>query len=112
LRWLSNKAAAKAVLPLGRQNLQKLPRPDKLPLGMVRYLTVILGHSPNWVQGLKYVERPRAGVNSICDVRVFDELLTIVNKVEVKNFNSLDDYPDMILFQGWFNKDNGIAILE
>jgi hypothetical protein len=45
-------------------------------------------------------------------VRVFDELLTTVNKVYVKNFNSLDDYPDMILFEGWLNKDDGVALLE
>jgi hypothetical protein len=58
------------------------------------------------------VERPRVGINNICDVRVFDELLTTVNKVHVKNFNSLDDYPDMILFEGWLNKDDGVALLE
>lgn len=97
---------------MSRQHLQKLPGPEKLPIEITRYLTRILGHSPNWVQGLMYVEQPRAGNKNICDVRVFDELITTVNKVYVSNFNSLDDFPDMILFEGWLNRDDGTAILE
>jgi hypothetical protein len=112
LRWLSNNTATKRARILGRKNSQKLPRPDKLTSEMVRYLTLILGHSPSWVQGLKYVKRPRAGIENICDVRVFDELLTTANKANIMNFNSLDDFPDMILFEGWLNKDDGIVILK
>jgi hypothetical protein len=97
---------------LSRQNLPKLSGPKKLPIEITRYLTRILGHSPNWVQGLMYAEQPKAGIKNICDVRVFDELITTGNKVYVKNFISLDDFPDLILFKGWLNKDDGTAILE
>jgi len=112
LRWLSNKTAAKGRSLLGRQNSRKLPKPDKLTIELARYLTVILCQSPKWVLGLKYVERPKAGKKGLCDIRVFDELLTTANKVQVINYNSLDDYHDFILYEGWLNKDDGNVFLE
>jgi len=112
LRWPFNKNTDREKPSLIRQNSQKLPGPEKLPLEVARFLIVILGHNPAWVRGLKYVERPRAGIQSMYDVRVFDELATAAKRVHVINFNSLDDYPDLIIFEGWLNKDNGIALLR
>lgn len=112
MRWLSNKTAAKGRSLLGRQSSQKLPKPHKLTIEIARYLTVILGQSSNWVLGLKYVERPKAGKKGVCDIRVFDKLLTTANRVQVINYNSLDDYHDFILYEGWLNKDDGIVFLE
>jgi hypothetical protein len=112
LRWLSNKTAATGRALFGRQSSQKLPKPDKLTIELARYLTVILGQSPNWVFRLKYVERPKAGKKGVWDIRIFDELLTTANNVQVVNYNSLDDYHDFILYEGWLNKHDGIVFLK
>jgi hypothetical protein len=37
------------------------------------------------------------------DIRIFEEGETQLAKVKVANFNSLDKYPNLIQFEGWFN---------
>jgi hypothetical protein len=32
--------------------------------------------------------------------------------VVIKNYSSLDDHPDIILFFGWFSKETGVVKIE
>jgi hypothetical protein len=82
----------------------KLHRPKDIPSAVGRDLVVDFGKEPNWVWRLKAVERPREGMEHCYDVRVFDENQTAAQKVRVRDFTSLDDHPELILVDGWYNK--------
>lgn len=82
----------------------KLSRPKTIPDPVGRFLVVKLGQNPDWVWNLKSVVKPRGEEKNSFDVRVFDSAQQSSQGVTVKNYNSLDEHPELILFDGWFNK--------
>ena len=91
-----------------RQPITEKSKPTSIP-GFVgaRIVTEMqkLPHtSDHWVK-LKAVMRPHAGGNSIAfDFRVFDEWESDEKKIKVTNFGFLDEHPDLIQYEGWFDK--------
>jgi hypothetical protein len=83
---------------------QKLPKPKDIPEAVGRYLVVELGQNPDWVWLLKSVIRPRQEEKNLYDVRVFDEGKAAQKSVTVKDYMSLDEHPELILYEGWFDK--------
>lgn len=83
---------------------QKLLRPGNIPDPVGRYLVVELGKNPDWVWHLKSAVRPRQEGKESYDVRVFDEVESTQKNVMVKNYTSLDEHPELILYEGWFDK--------
>jgi len=69
-----------------------------------RHLVVQLGKNPDWVWNLKGVVRPRQEGKDSYDVRVFDEGKAAQKNVIIKDYMSLDEHPELILYQGWFDK--------
>ena len=59
--------------------------------------------SDHWVKYMA-VMRPQKEGGDVCDVRVFDEWSAQQNKISILNYGSLDNQPDMILFEGWFDR--------
>jgi hypothetical protein len=53
-----------------------------------------------------------AGSPQPFDVRVFDEAQVAQKKVKVKDWTTFDEHPDLILYEGWFDKDSMRAELE
>lgn len=90
----------------GGEKAKKLPRPKELPSGVGRYLVVDLGLDPDWVWNLKGVSAPREGHRTQWEIRIFDEARAAARSVYVKNFKTLDEHPDLILFEGWYDKDD------
>lgn len=82
----------------------KLPRPMELPSGIGRYLVVNLKYDPDWVWSLKAVIRPISGRRGAFDFRLFEPPAAQSNGVSVRDYTSLDRHPELILFDGWFNK--------
>lgn len=82
----------------------KLSGPKRIPAPVGRDLVVKGGENPDWVWRLKCVERPSEGKENCYDVRVFDENDSAKNGLSVKDYNSLDQTPELILFEGWYNK--------
>lgn len=77
--------------------------PKSIPEPVGRYLVVHLGQNPDWVWNLKAVLQGRADKDAF-DVRVFDPSQAASRKVQVKDYHSLDDHPEIILYEGNFNK--------
>ena len=48
--------------------------------------------------------RPRSENGNVFDVRIFDNWSARDKKVTVLNYASLDDRPDLVLIEGWFDK--------
>lgn len=90
----------------------KLAKPKELPDRVGIHLVTKLKENPDWVWNLKCAMRPKADEKHAFEVRIFDPADADRRSVMIKNFNSLDDHPDMILFSGWFSKETGIVKIE
>lgn len=78
---------------------EKLPKPKDMPEPVGRYLVFDLRKNPDWVCKLKSVVCRRE--EKYCyDVRVFDEAQAAAKKVSVKDYSSLDEHTELILFEG------------
>jgi hypothetical protein len=80
-----------------------LPGPKEVPELVGRHLVVVLKQNPDWVWKLKGVVRPHAENKDLFDVRVYDESQT-KQGARIKDYSTLDQLPDLVLFDGWFNK--------
>lgn len=69
-----------------------------------RELVVTLGKQPDWVWSLKAALRDREGQKNMLEFRIFDPGEAARWKAKISDFNSLDQYPDLILFEGWYDK--------
>lgn len=49
--------------------------------------------------------RPKEGYKGTFDVRVFDGIQAISQKITIKDYNSLTEHPELILYEDWFNKN-------
>lgn len=87
-----------------KAEVHKLPKPKDIPEPVGRYLVVELGKNPDWVWRLKSVTRPRPEGKDRFDVRVFDEVKTAAKNLAVRDYTSLDGHPELILYEGWFDK--------
>ena len=92
--------------------VKKLPKPKDIPPSVGRQLVVQFKQDPDWVWSLKSVERHQEGSKKKYDVRVFDETETRSKGVRVLNYETLDQYPQLVLFEGWFDKESYDAHLE
>jgi hypothetical protein len=87
-----------------QQGVEELPGSQEIPDRVGRYLACDLRKDPEWVWKLRSVLRHNKRGKSIFDIRVFDEVQAVANKVTVENYVSLDEHPNLVLYQGWFDK--------
>jgi hypothetical protein len=90
---------------------EKLPKPKDIPEPVGRYLVVDLGKDPDWVWQLRSVVRAQEE-KSRYDVRVFEESQTRSKGVRVQDYTSFDEHPELILFEGWYDKKSNRAYME
>lgn len=98
--WQKNRETGAAPVP----GAVKLPGPKGIPEQVGRYLVIRLGKDPDWVWNLKSLSRPHPEKSELFDVRIFDERHVATKNVILKNYTSLDAHPELILFEGWYNK--------
>ena len=105
--WRSWISAAR-----GNRHNQKLRGPRELPTQVGRYLVTQEKMDPDWVWTLSCVERPRSEPDRHnYEFRLFSGTQAGNAGVNVKNYHSLDDHPELILFSGWYNRERtGIGI--
>jgi hypothetical protein len=78
--------------------------PKGIPDVVGRYLVVSLGKNPDWVWNLKAVMRSNGADKDTFEVRVFDPSRVAERKIKVADYTTFDQHPEMILYEGWFNK--------
>jgi hypothetical protein len=81
-----------------------LPKPKDLPEAVGRHLVVDLNLDPDLVWSLKAVLRPREEGRDMADIRVFNPGKADAAGVTVRNYTTLDGHPELVLYEGWFNK--------
>lgn len=82
-----------------------LPRPAGIPDHVGRYLVVHLKMNPDLVWKFMAVVRPRGEKRGCFDVRVFDDVQARSRQIAIRDYSSLDDHPELITFEGWYDKN-------
>ena len=95
----------------GKTGPEKLQGPKNMPDDVGRTLVVDHKQDPNWAWSLKTVVKP-GEEKGVFFVRVFDERVVSSKGVRVKDYNSFNEHPDLILFDGWFNKKTHAAQIK
>lgn len=90
----------------GSGNVQetRLSRPKEIPEAVGRYLVVDLHEDPDWVWDLKVVERQQEQEKTVYDIRVFDPYKVGAQGIRISDYQSFDTHPELVLFEGWFDK--------
>ncbi len=92
-----------------KPKVEKLPGPQNLPMPVGRDIVVQLHKDSNWTWSLKAVVRKNPTGRKMFDVRVFSERTAAEKKVKVRDYTSLDEHPELILFEGWFDEASSEA---
>jgi hypothetical protein len=91
---------------------EKLPVPKEIPEPVRNHLVAERKMDPELVPFLKAVVRKSAKGERVQDIRVFDPAEAEAKKVQVKDYTSLDEHPDLIIYEGWFDEVFKKAELE
>ena len=83
---------------------KKLPGPDDVPPAVWGRLVSDFGKQLEWIQwNLRIVTCPREGSENICDFRCYDLAEATEKKINVRDYLSLDEHPELILYEGWMD---------
>ncbi|RJR48558.1 MAG: hypothetical protein C4576_08010 [Desulfobacteraceae bacterium] len=93
----------------GAGEARKLPGPQGMPNQVGRDLVVNKGENPDWVWGLKCVTSRNGGEDDRYFFRIFDEEDASKSGIAVRNYATLDQSPELILFEGWYSKKTNKA---
>jgi hypothetical protein len=86
--------------------VEKLPGPRQIPGVVEKYLISEYKMDTDIVRILKSVIRRRPQAERAFDCRIFDESEAEANEVKINDYNTLNQYPDLILYEGWFDEDS------
>jgi hypothetical protein len=104
--WKKGSAPGKPL------NAERLRKPQVLPQAVGRELIVQLGKNPDWVWSLKSVVRKSSRGKHRYNVRVFDQAQAAAMGISVLNYSSLDDHPELVLFEGWYDRKSWKADIK
>jgi hypothetical protein len=96
MKWFWNRKQAK-------EGKERLPGPKQIPQPVGTYLVVQMKKNADWVWQLRGVVRP-AGEKGTFYCRVFDNAQVAEAGLKVKGWASLDGHPELILWEGCFDK--------
>jgi hypothetical protein len=85
----------------------RMSKPKEIPDNIGRYLIVNRKHEPDWVWALMAVYRDRPEGGSVRDVLLFDPRQASHQGVDAVDYVVLSQHPDLIVFQGWYDKAQG-----
>jgi hypothetical protein len=91
---------------------EKLPGPQAIPGLVEKHLVAERKMDPDLVKLLKAVVRKSETGETAFNIRVFDQSEGLARKVEVKDYTSLDECPDLIIYEGWFDERSKQVKLE
>jgi hypothetical protein len=94
---------------------EKLPGPRETPMMVQKYLVDNMHFDADMAHVLKAVIRRKNGTvqkSKSFDIRIFDEEDALANKVDIKDYLVLSEYPNLIIFEGSYDESNGQVVLE
>ena len=109
---VTSAGATPAGVKFDTGKVEKLPGPKMMPELVGNHLVKKMGKETGWVWRLSVVMRPRAGGEKGYDIRIFASHEAEAKRVKVKNYMSLDEHPELIIFEGWFDREAKKVELE
>jgi hypothetical protein len=106
--WQQNDSAAGA----SNGKAQKLAKPRDLPQAVGRHLVVVEELEPDWAWSLKCVLRPKDGAKNMFDIRIFSSENAARHGVKVRDYASLDNHMELVIFEGSYDKETGTVRLQ
>lgn len=85
-----------------RNEETKLPGPKEINQLVGMHMIVDMKKDPDWVWGLKNVTRPLGNKDFYC--RVFSDAQVTKAGITVKDWTSLDEHPELVLWEGYVDK--------
>lgn len=85
--------------------VSKLKGPKFIPDIVGGHLVTDFKQDPDVVWKLRAVMRQRGESKSALDVRVFDDVEAATKNIKIENYDSFDAHPELILYEGWFDKE-------
>jgi hypothetical protein len=92
-------------------NNENLPKPNPIPEVVGRHMVVEMKKDPDFVWKRMAVRRPRSENKNAFDVRVYSPAEAGLKGVKIKNYDTLDSMPELIMFEGWYDKRENTAKL-
>ena len=103
------KLFGKKEKKLGEVKPVTLRKPEEIPYPVGRDLVVTYKQDPDMVWDLRAVTRCHVDDPKLYDFRVFSQDDASRRGVRVQNFETLDQHPELILYEGWYNKKGNEA---
>ena len=103
--WTKNKKQENGV------HMEHLPKPKPVPEVVGRHLVVEMKKDPDFVWQLMATSRARPDNKNAFDIRVYSPKEAAAKGVKVKNYDTLDATPELVLFEGWYDKQTNAANL-
>ena len=91
---------------------EKLSGPREIPGPVQNYLVAERKMDPDLVKLLMAVIRKSETGEAPLNIRVFDNSEAMAKKVQVKDYASLDEHPDLMIYEGWFDERSKQVKLE
>lgn len=97
---------------LKKGDKQKQSRPKEMVDAVGMHLVTRMKLDPDWVWSLYCATRPRTDGKKSFDVRVFSKIQAQAKGVKITDYESLDAHPELILFEGRYDRSVMRAVLE
>jgi hypothetical protein len=88
----------------GKKGHEKLPKPQTVPALVQKRIVEQYKLPADLVPLLKAVVHRNADGNAGVDIRVFDEADAMARKIKVDDYNTLEEHPELILYDGHFDE--------
>jgi hypothetical protein len=85
------------------KNEEKLRKPQTIPDPVQKYMVSEYKLPADLVALLKAVLRKSSTEENTFDVRIFDESDSVARKITVKDFATLDEHPELTLYEGSYD---------
>ncbi len=87
-----------------KEEEKRLSGPRDIPGLVQNYMVGEKKMDPDIVKLLKAVVSKSAPGEKVFNIRVFDESEALAKKVQVKDYTSFEERPDLIIYEGWFDE--------
>lgn len=104
-------SATKVEAPL-KPKVEKLPGPRQIPGLVEKHIIAEYKMDPDLVRILKAVVRTSSTEEGVFNIRIFDESEALAKKIQVRDYTSIDEHPDLIIYDGWFDEKSKRVELE
>jgi len=95
-----------------KPKVDKLPGPTLIPGFVGKHLIAEFKVDPALVPVLNAVVRKSPKAEKLFDCRIFDKSEVEASEVRIKDYMSLDEHPELILYEGWFDEGSKRVQLE